>query len=221
VTGNQRIETGSSRQGRARRQKNGLARHQLSVGDVFPLQALDSLETLSGIAESRLDPDHFVHVQMRRFAGCPICNLHLRSISTRLDELAAAGVNEVVVFHSTTDELRRYESELPFTVVADPRKDLYRRLGVESSPRAVFSPRFWLRVPAVLAQLARAVIRAHRAAPLAPTGGQLGLPADFLLDSRGRVAAVKYGRHASDQWSVDELLEHAATARGRSAAEGS
>jgi hypothetical protein len=104
-------------------------------------------------------------------------------------------------------------------VVADPRKDLYRTLGVESSPRAVLNPRFWLRVPAVMAQVARTVRRSHRAAPLTPTGGQLGLPADFLVDSRGRVVAVKYGRHASDQWTVDELLEHAVAAQSRSEAE--
>ena len=33
----------------------------------------------------------------------------------------------------------------------------------------------------------------------------LGLPADFLIDPGGRVV----GRHANDQWSVDELLTHA------------
>jgi hypothetical protein len=40
------------------------------------------------------------------------------------------------------------------------------------------------------------------------TGGQtvLGLPADFLIGPDGRVRAVKYGRHAGDQWSVDDLL---------------
>ncbi len=47
-------------------------------------------------------------------------------------------------------------------------------------------------------------------APFAPTGGNLGLPADFLIASDGRVLAVTYGGHAYDQWSVDELLEHAA-----------
>jgi hypothetical protein len=30
-----------------------------------------------------------VHLQFRRFAGCPICNLHLRSIAVRHDELVA------------------------------------------------------------------------------------------------------------------------------------
>jgi hypothetical protein len=38
----------------------------------------------------------------------------------------------------------------------------------------------------------------------------LGLPADFLIGSDGRVLAAKYGRHADDQWSVDELLDLAA-----------
>jgi hypothetical protein len=35
----------------------------------------------------------------------------------------------------------------------------------------------------------------------------LGLPADFLIDPAGRVVALRYGRHANDQWSVDELVE--------------
>jgi hypothetical protein len=35
----------------------------------------------------------------------------------------------------------------------------------------------------------------------------LGLPADFLIDPDGSVVAVHYGRHADDQWSVDQLLD--------------
>ena len=45
--------------------------------------------------------------------------------------------------------------------------------------------------------------------PIKPTGGAFGLPADFLIAPDGRLAAVKYGRNAYDQWTVDELLEHA------------
>ena len=50
---------------------------------------------------------------------------------------------------------------------------------------------------------------AHRRAPLplAPTNGNLSLPADLLITADGSVAAVKYGVHAYDQWSVDELLD--------------
>ena len=38
------------------------------------------------------------------------------------------------------------------------------------------------------------------------TGGPFGLPAEMLIEPFGRVKAVKYGSHAYDQWSVDELL---------------
>lgn len=43
-------------------------------------------------------------------------------------------------------------------------------------------------------------------------GKHLGLPADFLIGSDGRVLAAKYGSHADDQWSVDELLDLAGAA---------
>jgi hypothetical protein len=37
-------------------------------------------------------------------------------------------------------------------------------------------------------------------------GGHFGLPADFLIAPTGQVLAAKYGRHASDHWSVDEVV---------------
>ena len=64
------------------------------VGDAFP--ALE-LAATSGQLVTVPDPagDH-VHLQLRRFAGCPICNLHLRSIVARHDEIRSAGIREVV-----------------------------------------------------------------------------------------------------------------------------
>ena len=46
-----------------------------------------------------------------------------------------------------------------------------------------------------------------------PTGGRLGLPADFLIAGDGRVVARKYGEHVYDQWPVDELLRLVARVR--------
>jgi hypothetical protein len=47
------------------------------------------------------DPTLSTHLQFRRFAGCPICSLHLQSVAARHREIAAAGIREVVLFHST------------------------------------------------------------------------------------------------------------------------
>ena len=152
------------------------------------------------------DPDHLVHLQFRRFAGCPICNLHLQSIVRRHDEISAAGIREVVFFHSPAEELREYTADLPFATVADPDKRYYREFGVESSPRALLDPRAW----GAIARGVTATLRGGLRRPaIHQDGGHLGLPADFLIDSHGRVIAAKYGEHADDQWSVDELLSHA------------
>jgi hypothetical protein len=53
------------------------------------------------------------------------------------------------------------------------------------------------------------VKRSHGGRAVAFFHSHLGLPADFLIGTDGRVLAKKYGKHAYDQWSVDELLAHA------------
>ncbi|WP_077099461.1 peroxiredoxin-like family protein [Mycobacterium terramassiliense] len=158
--------------------------------------------SVCGEAVAIPDPKRRVHLQFRRFAGCPICNVHLQSIVRRHDEIAGAGVREVVVFHSTDEELRRYVGELPFAVIGDPDKALYAEFGVGTSPRSVLHPR----------ALAAAIRGGMGTVNMHPTGGHLGLPADFLIGPDGRVLACKRGRHANDQWTVDEVLAYAGSA---------
>jgi hypothetical protein len=115
-----------------------------------------------------------------------------------------------VVFHSTAQELRRYVGELPFAVIGDVDKALYAEFGVGSSPRAVLDPRAV--PPALVTMVRQGYWRNRGGKPVSnmhPTGGHLGLPADFLIGSDGQVLACKRGVHANDQWSVDELLARA------------
>ena len=166
-----------------------------------------SLTDIAGRLVVLPDPAQAVHLQFRRFAGCPICNLHLRSFVRRLSEIEAAGVREIAVFHSTAEEMRRYESDLPFTTIGDPDKRLYRAFSVEAAPRALLDPRV---LPGILRGVAAATVESIRRGKLMgntnPHGGRIGLPADFLIAPDGRVRAAKYGAHADDQWSVDEML---------------
>ena len=177
------------------------APHHLSVGDRFP--RLELAGAIGGVVA--IPPAHgYVHLQLRRFAGCMVCNVHLRQVVQRLPEIQAAGVTEVIVFHSTRQEVLRHEGELPLVVVADPQRDLYRRFGVERSTMALL--RAWRTLPRAVAGAAVTAVRTRQLPPLSPTGGELGRPADILIATTGRVVAVKYGTHAADQWSVDELL---------------
>jgi hypothetical protein len=82
-----------------------------------------------------------------------------------------------------------------------------RELGAEAASRAMLDPRAWVPIVwGVLLSLWAIVRKRGRAPAINPQGGRYGLPADFLISRDGRVLARKYGAHAYDQWSVDELL---------------
>jgi peroxiredoxin len=166
-----------------------------------------TLTTFTGTQMRLPASDRTVHLQFRRFAGCPICNLHLREVARRSVEIQDAGVVEMVVFHSSAGRLRQYQADLPFAVIADPERELYKEFGVEWSLRSLFH-----------VDAARAAVRGMRQTTsliggLAPGENHLGKPADFLIDPDGTIKACKYGAHADDQWSVDEMLDLAAQKR--------
>jgi peroxiredoxin len=193
-----------------RKPRTPTSRGPVALGAAISARALTAV---SGAAVAVPDPDRLVHLQFRRFAGCPVCNLHLRSIVRRHQEIDAAGIREVVIFHSPAEELRVHAADLPFAVVADPDKRLYAEFGVESAPRALLNPRAWGPIARAVARSAWAILRGRERGPASrPHGGRTGLPADFLIAPDGRVLAAKYGEHAYDQWSVDELLKLASDA---------
>jgi hypothetical protein len=72
----------------------------------------------------------------------------------------------------------------------------------------VLNPGAWPAIARGLGHSIGAVIRRkEKAPPMVHENGSFGLPGDFLIASDGRVIASKYGAHAFDQWSVDEVLE--------------
>lgn len=173
---------------------------QVSLGQVLAPKTLTSLR---GSSVSIPDSDgRLTHLQFRRFAGCPVCNLHLHNVAKRVDDLKRACIREVAVFHSSAESMRPFQGELPFDVIPDPNKDLYRAFGVEASLRSVADPRAW-------GGAVKGMVSGQRWNPLRGEGGHLGLPADFIIDRAGKITALKYGIHADDHWSVDEILQHA------------
>jgi peroxiredoxin len=176
---------------------------ELKIGDVVrPLE----LTTIHGNPVRIPDDERLIHLQFRRYAGCPACNVHLRSIARRHDEILASGIGEVVVFHSKRQTMLEFQGELPFAAIADPQKKLYAEFGVgKMSPLSAFDPRSW-----------RAVYRALTRSPnlrgaMGKGEEHMGLPADFLIGADGVILASKYGEFVDDHWSVDDLLAIART----------
>ena len=171
---------------------------QLQVGGRI---AARELITIHGDPVRIPDRDRLVHLQFRRYAGCPACNLHLGSIARRHDELVAAGIREVVVFHSRRETMLDFQGALPFAAIADPEKKLYAEFAVrQMSPLKAFDPRSW-----------RAAYRALTRSPslrgaMGSGEAHMGLPADFLIGADGAILAAKYGRYVDDHWSVDDII---------------
>ena len=159
-----------------------------------------SLETLSH-GRLQVPGAGLLHLQFRRFAGCPICSLHLRSFARGLPRLEAAGITSVAFFHSSAESLRPYHADLPFPVIPDPERTWYRAFGVDRSLRSVLDPRAW-------GAMMHGMVQAP-SNPLAAEGGLLGLPADFLVAPDGRLLDLHYGTHADDHWELDALLARA------------
>src|SRR5690348_14089592 len=94
-------------------------------------------------------------VLIYRGSWCPYCNAQLAAFSRALDALTELGVKVVALsvddeetsaalvakhkLHSTAAELVKHEAELPFSLIADPGRVLYRRLGVERRPSSLLS----------------------------------------------------------------------------------
>src|ERR1700685_2277316 len=107
-----------------------------SAGRIAPGDIVTSRE-LATIQSERIllpAPGMLTHLQFRRYAACPICNLHLHSMARRHDEIVAAGIQEIVVFHSAAEDMLPYQGQLPFAAVADPGGKLYGEFGVTASP---------------------------------------------------------------------------------------
>jgi hypothetical protein len=139
-------------------------------------------------------------LQFRRFAGCPVCNLHLQDFIHRNEGLVRIGVHEVVAFHSSNAELLPYQGRFPFDVIGDPDKVLYHRYGVEASIWAILNPRGWG------AAIKSNLMEGKPTAGKDKKHGIFGLPADFLISPDGIIKDVHYGTYGYDQWSFDEVV---------------
>src|SRR5207302_9489125 len=161
--------------------------------DIFPAT---TLESVTGESVKLPDPNRLVHLQLRRFVDCPICNTHIAEVRGRARGIEAAGIQEVIVFHSSATSIRSYQKDVPFVLVGDPKKALYKEFGVETSLGFLSRK--------VLGAAMRGVAHGHFGLRLA--GGPMGLPGDFLIAPSGQVKAAKYGTLAYYQWSLDDLF---------------
>lgn len=142
-----------------------------------------------------------VLLKFHRFAGCPVARRQIDSYVAQHHELMAAGVESVIFLHSRQEHLAGLFPDVPgIHIVGDPDKVFYRRFHSAFRLRALWAPGTWA---ATFASLFSGYL------PLFSRfeGGILAVPSDFLVDERGNITRVHYGRHFGDSWSAVEAIE--------------
>ena len=107
----------------------------------------------------------------------------------------------VRIFRSPAAALRELAATLPFELLADPRREAYRRYGVGASWRALFTRAAGSRIREAPAT----GLRSHWLDALRDGIG--GSPADFLIGPDGRLVNVRYGDHFADSITPKAALE--------------
>ncbi|MEY2169907.1 MULTISPECIES: peroxiredoxin-like family protein [unclassified Rhodanobacter] len=127
-----------------------------------------------------------------RDAACPFCNLRVYELTERHPSLHARGLAITAVFVATTDDVRRFVAcrPRPFPVIADPDGAAHAAYGIERS--------FWRKLKAIVTRMP-ALIRGLRIVGLAGLNTSNLMPADFLIDARGRIVEAYYGKDAGDR----------------------
>jgi peroxiredoxin len=156
---------------------------------------------------SRPAQDNLLLLSFLRNAACALCNLRVHELIEHYPEFQQRGLEVLAIFESPEENIVQHvlRQNVPFPVIADPKGTLYDLYSVETSEekvKATFGADWQNRL----------VIRAAEIGyPLTPEAGSnfYRLPADFLIDSDGRITAAYYsdaiGRHLKFE-TIEDLL---------------
>lgn len=138
-----------------------------------------------------------------RFAGCPFCNMRLHGLVRRFDQYAD-DFTIVAVFDSPLDNLQAHSRRhnAPFPILADEYNRAYREYGIERSLLGV-AKGITTRIPTLVKATLMGFI------PMKVKGSMTTMPADFLIDTEGRIVEAYYGRDEGDHLPFEQVAAFA------------
>ena len=176
--------------------------NKFKIGDIAPTEKVTTIEDQEILLKGG---NGIIHFQLRRFSGCPICNVHLKSIASHYSEIQACGVKEVIVLHSSADIIKENQGSVEWakelTFIADPTKALYKSFGATQS--GIMSLLSAATLKAVFNGKAITKLFKREGAE----AGKNQNPMEALIDTAtGEIIDIHYGKSFYDQWSVEELM---------------
>ncbi|TPG07266.1 alkyl hydroperoxide reductase [Rhodanobacter glycinis] len=146
-----------------------------------------------------------------RDAACPFCNFRIYELTNNHAELAARGLDIVAVFSASQADVLRFAGHRPrpFPLAADPTSSAHEIYGIERS--------LWRKLKAIATRVPT-LLRGMGLVGLAGLDTGNLMPADFLIDERGRIVEAYYGSDAGDRIPMERIERFLPCARVRHAA---
>lgn len=146
-------------------------------------------------------PEKPVLISFYRFATCPFCNLRLREIQAFQE--SNPEIEMVGVFGSPAEEVKKVIDihNVTSPLVADTEGKLYREFGIKKSLWGVLKGMI-IRMPSLF----RAMLLDH-IIPKAFHGHFLTMPAEFLIDTHGKVLISFYGKDEGDHINLERVVQ--------------
>ena len=136
-----------------------------------------------------------------RIAGCSFCNLRLNELNKRFSEFGN-NFTHVGIFHSPVDNLKSYmdkHGELPFTVLADENFEYFKKYEVEQSIW-----KFLIGSTVGFFKILRATAKGYFPMEI---NGMTIVPVDILINEKGIIEKVYYGKNTTDHLSFEEIRD--------------
>ncbi|MDJ1483761.1 peroxiredoxin-like family protein [Cytophagaceae bacterium YF14B1] len=144
---------------------------------------------------------HKIYLAFMRNAGCPVCNLRVHELLQKADHFAKHNIKIWLVYESTQAKMKEYLSQqsYPFTFIADPENKLYKLYSVERSTGKVLKSLF----NGILGKAMKG--QKLYKEKISQDGHTNTIPAEFLIDEKGRLQIVHYGTHIGDHLPIEQL----------------
>ncbi|MCK5828412.1 AhpC/TSA family protein [Candidatus Bipolaricaulota bacterium] len=134
-----------------------------------------------------------------RYGACPLCNLRMTFLIDAYPRWQAKGLDVVAVFESPAERLLETVASqpIPFSVIPDPTRSLYRKYGVTASWLGYLIGAFRVRT------FHDAFKRGFR--PGKGEGAITQLPAEFLIGLDLTIERAYYGKDIGDHLPLEEI----------------
>jgi peroxiredoxin len=138
-----------------------------------------------------------------RYSGCPWCNLAIHRLTLEAPKFKSKGL-EIITFVQSSREniikdiVERHTPTPPFTLIADPKRNIYNLYGVQDS--LVAGAKSVIELPSwVDAHFRKGFKQTH------VDGSLLLVPAQFVINPQGAVEIAHYGTNYNDHLPFIEI----------------